>query len=349
MHILVTRFSSLGDVILQTSIVSWLKMTYPRCKITFLTANEFTSLLEGHPHIDKVCGMPRFKGIKGIFELKSFVQKLHTQQHFDLILDLHGTTRSSLVKLFLPFVKSLSVDKRRLERFLFVNFKINFLKNTPSIHTRHHQDFSHILGEFDETKLSEFISQNKKLGVTSSPVAFLEDRSPIDSPYIVLSPVASFAPKRWPVENFYQLAINLLEDQYFKKFKVVVLAGPRDDYCKIFNKLEDDFKERFVNLQGKTDLKESMHYLKHCNLCVGNDTGLNHIAESCGNPVITIFGPTHESLGFSAHLKNSINLSLNLNCRPCSTTGKKACKYKEQICMTKISVDMVIGKAKEIL
>lgn len=353
MHILAIRFSSLGDVVLQTSWISWIKMSYPDCKITFLTAKEFTQLVIGHDHLDEVIGMPRFKGLKGVFELKNFVQKLNEEKKFDLIFDLHGTTRSFFVKLFLPFVKSISLDKRRLERFLLVNAKWDLLKDQKSIHSRNHYDFSHILSDgLDELELTNFVNSSsntsKRLGLTSSPLVFHEEQKQ-NNKYIILSPVASFTPKRWPVENFYELAKNILEDKLFEEFKLYVLAGPNDHFCEVFNTLEIQFQGRFENLQGKTTLIESMQYLKNCALCVGNDTGLNHIAEASGNPVITIFGPTHESLGFKAHLEKSRNLSVDLKCRPCSTTGKKPCKFNEQICMTQITPQFVLENMKEMI
>lgn len=354
MHILAIRFSSMGDVVLQTSFVSWLKMSYPNCKITFLTSNEFIDLLNQHPHIDEVISIPRFKGLKGIISLKNYIKDLQKKNNFDLLLDLHGTTRSYFVKMFLPFVKKVTIDKRRFERALFVKLGINLLKKTESIHSRHQIDFSNILApSFKVNKLESFVNKSRlvsnSLKLTSSPLAFLNSELPIIDKYIVLSPVASFAPKRWAIQKFYELAKLILNDEQLQNFKVIVLAGPNDNFCEILNPLEKLYTNRFFNLQGKTSISQTMQYLKYAKLCIGNDTGLNHIAEACGNPVITIFGPTHEDLGFKAHLENSKNISIELNCRPCSTTGKKECKFKEQICMTNITEQQVYEKAKEIL
>lgn len=358
MHILAIRFSSLGDVVLQSSTISWLRQQYPEAKISFLTANEFTGLLRGHPHLDNVIGMQRFSGFKGILQLRSFIVQLHKTNRFDLIIDLHGTTRSFFIKLFLPFVKKISIDKRRFERALLVKSKINLLKETPSIHSRNILDLAHLLGrDFNKSELENFINQNSKtsskisskMSLTSTPLSYQEDNSPLDGEYIVLSPVASFENKRWPIEYFAKLAELIINDNAFEKFKVVVLAGTKDEYCQGLEFLQQKYSQRFLYLQGKTNLLESMQYLKYCSLCIGNDTGLNHIAEAHGVPVITIFGPTHESFGFKAHLENSMNLSVELNCRPCSTTGKGKCKLDQQLCMLNISPEDVWEKSKSVL
>jgi lipopolysaccharide heptosyltransferase II len=354
MHILAIRFSSLGDVLLQSSMLSWLKQQYPQSKITLLTASEFTSLLDGHPHVDQVIGMERFKGLAGIWQLRSFIKELNKKSPFDLILDLHGTTRSFFIKLFMPFTKKISMDKRRLERSLLVKAKLDLLSNTESIHSRNMVDFSNVLAPgYDQDDFESFLNETAKtsrpLSLTSSPQSFIADESPLEQPYIVLSPVASFAPKRWPINYFANLAELILEDKSLSQYKVVVLAGPADDYCQQLNYLKDKYAERFYNLQGKTSLKESMKYLKHCDLCIGNDTGLNHIAESCGNPVVTIFGPTSESFGFRAHLPTSKNICAQVSCSPCSTTGKKPCSLNEQLCMLRITPQYVWQQASEIL
>jgi ADP-heptose:LPS heptosyltransferase len=363
MHILAIRFSSLGDVVLQTSTISWLRQEFPESKISFLTAKEFTGLLDLHPHLDEVIGMERYRGIKGLFKLRKFILQLQKNNKYDLIIDLHGTTRSFFIKLFLPFVKSISVDKRRLQRSLLVKTKKDLLVNSPSIHSRNICDLSEILGKsFSSSHLSDFINQNRTtifpMGLTSTPLSYQDDSPPIKGDYIVLSPVASFASKRWPIEYFSKLAQMILEDKDLQSYRVVVLAGPKDDYCEGLKHLESEYQDndndysRFLYLQGKTNLQQTMHYLKYCHLCIGNDTGLNHIAEAQGIPVITIFGPTHESFGFKAHLDQSVNLSVDLkklDCRPCSTTGKKACKLDKQLCMLQVTPEMVWAQAKSIL
>ena len=48
----------------------------------------------------------------------------------------------------------------------------------------------------------------------------------------------------------------------------------------------------YIDLTGKTRLRETMGVLTHLSLFVGNDTGVNHIAAALGVPTIALFGPT---------------------------------------------------------
>ena len=128
MHILLVRFSSMGDVVLQTATVNWLKsLLGSDLRLTFLTSSEFVELLEGHQEIHRVIGFHRRKGEKWE-NLVHRLQDLHKNDPIDLILDLHGTLRSLRLKVSLWTIPALTVDKRRWERFLLTKVRNKFLR-----------------------------------------------------------------------------------------------------------------------------------------------------------------------------------------------------------------------------
>ena len=57
--ILIIRFSSIGDIVLSTSALRTIKLSYPDAQITFLTLDEYTPLLEYHPDIDLLLSISR--------------------------------------------------------------------------------------------------------------------------------------------------------------------------------------------------------------------------------------------------------------------------------------------------
>lgn len=332
---------------MQTGFTSWLKYTFPNCEITFVTLKQFTSLIENHPHIDHVIGHEKKSGIEDIKALKKLSQGIEQKRKVDFIIDLHGTTRAFIFKLLNFKTSSINLDKRRIERLLLTKLKINLLKSDCSQHTRTIKDYSGLFGEsFDSDLLAINLNKDAKfcnnLQATSSPQAY--ERSSYEKPfdkYLVISPVASFAPKRWPIEKFEQLIEKLINSDKFKEYGFCIVAGPADDYCEHLNSLVVKHPTRLLNLKGKTNLKESSEVIRNSLLLIGNDTGMGHIAESFGVPVISIFGPTSESFGFSPHLVQSNSISLDLWCRPCSTTGKKKCFRKRQFCMEDVTITQV--------
>lgn len=348
MHILLVRFSSMGDVVLQTATINWLRsLLGQEAKFSFVTSSEFVSLLDTHPEVKHVIGFNRRKGEKW-GDLVKKIDELDEKEPIDLILDLHATMRSFRLKLSFWTIPSLTVDKRRWERFFLTKIKSVKLKRffdkkffglEPQVE-RILKDFE---GIFHDTKAKRRTADFRKGPHSELTSLGPLETYPIPGDYIVIAPSASFLPKRWPVHYFTELVRNLLQAT---KYHVVVLAGPEDHFCEAFNEIKD---ERLHNLQGKTTLKESMNVLAHAKLCIGNDSGMNHIAEANGVPCLTIFGPTDPKFGFAPHGSKSRYLSKELFCKPCSTTGKSPCYRDRHYCMEDISVAEVEKTALEIL
>lgn len=348
MHILLVRFSSMGDVVLQTATINWLRALLGKeARFSFVTAQEFVSLVDSHPEVSGVIGFDRRKGEKWGDLLKK-IDELDNKEPIDLILDLHATLRSFRLKLSYWNIPALTVDKRRWERFLLTkikNVKLKRLLDTKIFGLE--TQVERILKDF-ETIFLDSKSKRRTVDFRKGPHEELTSLAPlpvypIGGEYIVIAPSASFLFKRWPVKSFVELTKKLLAET---NFHYVVLAGPDDKFCEAFNEISDP---RFHNLQGKTSLKESMNVLAHAKMCVGNDSGMNHIAEAYGVPCLTLFGPTDPKFGFAPHGTKSRYLSKEMFCKPCSTTGKTPCYRDRHYCMEEISVEEVRTNSLEIL
>lgn len=347
MHILLVRFSSMGDVVLQTATVNWLKSLMGKSlRVTFVTSKEFAPLIEGHPAIQTVVAFDR--RAESWSSLKKKLKDIDEKSPFDLILDLHATMRSFKLKLAFWFIPALTVDKRRWERFFLTKLKGTFFKNLigKKIFGLEPQaeriliDFESIFGDNRAVRRTREYKQGNLGELTSlNPLPVFD----LPEHIIVLAPSASFLPKRWPISSFVELAKKLLEET---DYHLVVLAGPGDDFCQAFEEISSP---RIINLQGKTTLKESMSIISRSLLCVGNDSGMNHIAEAYGVPCLTIFGPTDPRFGFTPHGTSSAYISKELWCKPCSTTGSSKCFRDRLYCMENISVTEVLTKINSIL
>lgn len=338
----------MGDVVLQTATLNWLRSLLGKeARFSFVTSQEFVSLLDTHPEVSHVIGFDRRRGEKWS-ELVKKIDDLDNDYPIDLILDLHATLRSFRLKLSFWTIPTLTVDKRRWERFLLTKIqnqsvKRIFDKKIFGLETqveRIIQDFENI---FLDTR-----GKRRTVDFRKGPHGELTSLAPlttypIPGPYVVIAPSASFLYKRWPIENFVELIKKLLLET---PFHFVVLAGPDDNFCNAFEEISS---ERFHNLQGKTSLKESMTVLAHSLLSIGNDSGMNHIAEAYGVPVVTLFGPTDPRFGFVPHGTQSRFFSKEMFCKPCSTTGKRPCYRDRHYCMEEISVEEVHSCALEIL
>ena len=91
--ILVIRFSSIGDIVLATSPLNTIRSAFPGAKITFLTLEKFSSLLEFHPHIDRLISIPSKMNFRELWSFGGYLKR----NGYDLIYDLHNSLRSNIV------------------------------------------------------------------------------------------------------------------------------------------------------------------------------------------------------------------------------------------------------------
>lgn len=363
MHIVIVRFSSLGDIILSSSLPAAIKSRWSeKVKISFLTSKAFVPLVEGIKGVDQVIGFSRASGLKGLFELSKLFKTIDDDDKIDLIIDMHCTVRSLFLRLVNPTITRIYVDKRTIERSILTTFKLDFLswqnQNKRDKHfgelllKRNVLDFKELF-DLDLNHTMNFVSEKGQgqlstcFGADVDEIPTIMRENALEKfKYICLIPSASFPEKRWPVHKFKALIELLLNDSDFNEYKFVILAGPDDDFCREFDQFIGD---QFVNLQGKTSLVESALILKNAKFCVGNDTGLPHISESVGRPACFILGPTGEEFGFYPHLKHSKIVRKILWCRPCTTNGKGNCIRSERFCLNLITENEVHENVRQML
>ena len=360
LHLLLIRFSSLGDIVLHSSCAAAIKRRWGQSvHISLLTSQVFAPLMEETPFIDEIHSFSRTQGLR---ELVKQVKGIHEKRKIDFLLDIHGSLRSLLIRYYFWQIPRLYGDKRTLERFLLTWGKLDILS----------PQYAHAYGEgrgekngFGELLLKRIprdfasvfqystTSWGPKAQLSFSSWTFQHDNIPlelgVESPFILVAPSASFVEKRWPAEYFKKFLQMALEDVELAPFQFVITAGPEDSFCLAFEDLCKLYPQRLLNLQGKTTLDESVQLAKAAHFCIGNDTGIIHYAESVGTPVLAILGPTGEQFGFYPHLPGSDTVSLSLWCRPCSSNGKGRCVRSERFCLTLISPKIVLNKVKKLL
>src|SRR5690606_14664413 len=97
MNILLIRFSSLGDVILTTPLVRALRAAYPNAELHFATRPAFAPILASNPRLDRVLTLQG----SDASALARFAKTLRAQ-HYDHVLDLHGTLRARALRVLVP-------------------------------------------------------------------------------------------------------------------------------------------------------------------------------------------------------------------------------------------------------
>jgi ADP-heptose:LPS heptosyltransferase len=99
------------------------------------------------------------------------------------------------------------------------------------------------------------------------------------------------------------------------------------------------------------DLSETAYLIHTSRLLLSNDTGLVHLAEAIGKPVVQIFGPTDPGMGFGVWRSESRVVASRLWCRPCSKDGSACFRWGSArfLCMQQLSGERVVQVVREVM
>ena len=336
--ILIIRFSSLGDILLSTPLISLLKKQFPETQIDFLVKSEYAELVKHHQALNRVIEFDASAGFAGLRRLK----KQLLQQHYRVVIDIHRNLRSRYlttgVSLFSgQRVRVLGVKKNQLKRFLLVKLKINLYRGRGK----------RILPVWEKYIRAAaplgIALENPGIRIFLPPAAEKKAEDylntlPPGNWKIAVAPGAKHFTKRWLPEYFAEL-IRRLHEEYALS---CILVGGEDDrevVGKILSVLPPGVA---VSAAGQFSLTETAALLKNMDLVISNDSGLMHLAAAFQKPTVAIFGSTVEELGFFPDNPNAIVLeNKRLSCRPCSHIGRASCPKKHFRCMTEITPQMV--------
>jgi len=344
--ILIVRLSSMGDIILGLPAVEALKRECPESEISFLCKKKYKSLLLDHPLISQVIEFDPQGDHKGIKGFKRLIKELKALK-FDLILDLHSNLRSFFIRNLLPAEIKTKYNKRWLARFLMVHFKPFPVRSEHTLDC--YIESLQRLGIKSEGRILRFYLKEKDVVWAKK---FLSENG-WDGERILLgmAPGARWNTKRWDKEKFARV-VEILS----RRFPLdLVLFGDKNDGDAISWITEELSKKREskknLSFIHSIDLpfNQVAGVLHNCDLLVTNDSGLMHLASFLKVPVVAIFGPTHPRLGFSPLGLNSVVMTVNEKCSPCSLHGKRKCHRKERYCMDRILPKEVAEQASSFL
>ena len=335
-HILVIRFSSMGDVAMTVPVLKNLLDQNPEVKITVVSNAFFEPLFMGlercsfHPAFLK----GRHKGFSGMFRL---FKDLKNISKFDAVIDLHSVLRSHLLSIFFKIsgVTIAQLDKGRSEKKALTRMENKVFIPLLSMHERYASVFRKIGISF-QLYFDKSIYNKQEIPIALNAV-YLSGKK-----IIGVAPFAQFNEKMYPIEKMKILVSQLTEANY-----TVLLFGGGKLESDVLDQWEKDIFSAF-NVSGKYSFKEELSIIGNLDRMVSMDSANMHLASLFNVPVISIWGATHPFAGFNGWGQSEKNIvQLDLNCRPCSVFGNKSCHRGDHACMKGISEQMIFQKIIE--
>ncbi|MBD3393571.1 MAG: lipopolysaccharide heptosyltransferase II [Chitinivibrionales bacterium] len=337
-RILVIRLSSIGDIILASPLVAALRARYPGARIDFAVKARFADLLRFDPHIDDILAFDGGSGMPGLLGLARRVR----DAKYDLVVDIHRTYRSTVIKLLAGAGATRTFDKQYLKRALLVWGKWNLHGDRVTTMPERYVDcVRDLIGDMDMPPVTLHIDEQSR----ASALARLASKGPSENqPLVALAPGAAWHTKRWPPDRFGELGA-MLAGQNKAAVAVVGGEGDRDVARHVYGRIGD----AAIDLTGTTSLLETAVIIQRAGLLVSNDTGCMHMGRALRTPMVALFGCTVRELGYYPHGQQVAIIEKPVACRPCTHNGRRRCPKGHFKCMRDITVDEVFRAAQDLL
>jgi len=318
----------MGDVIVATSLLTYLKENYPDSSITFITNSQYAELFFDDP---------RLTAVYGIGICKKAAEPLFRQK-WDLVIDLQNSKKSrQFIKNFEVSNKVGRFRKLHLKRWLLLGLRINTYSPYETVAKRYIESAGAVNPQYVPPIQCYFnLKQHPQL-------MELLQRDTILRPSIALFPFSAWKNKEWLREYYLEVG------RYFivKGWNVIIMGGPSE--ANQARELAAFIGHRCVSTAGRVSLYECGCLLTGCTLALGNDTGLSHLARSCGVKTGILYGPTTGHLGFFPFGDPPFKVfERYLICRPCHAHGGNVCIQFNHKCMRTIEPNIVIRGLEDL-
>jgi heptosyltransferase-2 len=326
--LLVVRFGSLGDLCLLGWSLARLadRPASEDRRVTLVTKAAFAPLLANVRGVHRVIPL-RNSSIGAVARLAEQVRSMP----WDMVIDAHNILRGHLLFALMRIIPDRRLAKDTAARLAFMGFG----RREAGLERTMHDRFEDLTVGLAPDPLDN--------SPTLPPLASLSRRQSDQPtpPTLGLAPGAQWDTKRWPEEYFVTILSRHLQDH---TGNVRIFLGPREKSWFTGSSLE-----RAALDSGRTEiiqdrsLAEVTALLSECNQLVTNDSGLLHMAEAIGTPVLALFGPTVREFGYFPILPGSRVMERPLDCRPCSRNGKRPCHRGDLACLRDIPPDEVFA------
>lgn len=360
--------AGIGDFILLMPALRALRETYPNARIDLLAPRHIERLVRRFHIVDTLIFTPEEvlidlsqetdQGPLVRFDAPQYRQLLKNlrEVHYDAVLLFHHLQEAPLIELYKRIM--LATEAKWLVGLengngAFLNIKIP----DPGFGVRHQAEYT--------LDLVRALGVNRKDNCLYLPISQEESqqaREMIDElgtpsrtgPIIAMHPGCAFYmdARRWPLEHFAQLA-----DALYRECggSLLLLGGPEEFSLReqVLRTMQSAMPAK--NFSGQESILLTAALIWHCDIFIGNDSGLMHVSTAVGTPTVAIFGLTnHKAWGpyTPTDARKSLIVRQDLPCMPCTFVGHElgntaGCATRD--CLNTLTVDRVFDAARDLL
>ena len=330
-NVLVIRLSVLGNVAMTIPVLYPVCKANPDTRFIMLTKKWPASMFHDRPANLKVVDFDINENHKGFFGLLKLAAQLHKLYDIDAVADLHNVTSTKIMDayLWLRGAKIAGMDREKAKRKALVTHRTH--EPVTPIHDRYRNVFKELGFETPDNFTRLYEGRDWPV----SPIVLEKEPG---QRWIAISPFSSHRQKAYPLELMEKVIAELCKRENYwiflmggGKTEKIALRGIARKYKNVISMAE--VKHRFLDeyaLLGKCDLMLTM------------ESANMHLASLVDLQAMTIWGPTSPACGYLGY--NQVvedDIQLDMDCRPCSITGDKPCKYGDFRCLKNIPPEYI--------
>ncbi len=344
-HILVIRFSALGDVAMAVPVVWALATQYPDIRITVLSKGFARTLFEDlAPNVNFMEAdlKKEYHGVKG---LNALYRRLVAKQ-FTKVADLHNVLRSEYLRMRfnLGRYRVDHVNKHRHQRRQLTSYKHKVKKPLPSSFENYAEVFARLGYPVDIKKFHSIFP--KEGGNQNLLPAAIGPRKSFEQ-WIGIAPFAAHEGKVYPPRLMEQVIFQLIQKHPNIR---IFFFGKGEQEDKFFQLWCAQYRQCLYVSKHCETMYQELILMSHLDAMISMDSANMHLASLTGIPVVSIWGATHPMAGFLGFNNNKDNIiQLDLDCRPCSIFGNKPCQRGDYACLQNIPPERIVERIQSII
>jgi FkbM family methyltransferase len=328
--VLWVRTDSIGDSILSSSMLPYVRKRFDGARITVLCQEHVAEIYEFCPFIDEIITIPS-------------EHKWQSQGQYESVIRTVQKTKPGILLNSTYSVHGLA-DIKGLE---FIPKRLAFRHGTGVSYTdiiptgkklkpelARHCDFLRGIG-------IDVCSLEPRMWITSEDEQFADEIFKIYG-FEPARTIALFAGSRVEHKIYEHYGLALREICKKSGYIVITLGAGRD--YEINQRNLEAVGERGVNLSGQMTLRQTASVLKRCRLAVGADTAIAHIACVVKTPNVILLGGAHFGR-FMPYSPLTTAVSLPLECYGCDWQ----CRYDRVYCVWDVAAEVISEAIRQSL
>ena len=331
-NVLVMRLSVLGNVAMTIPVLYPVCKANPDTRFIMLTKKWPASMFHDRPANLKVVDFDVNENHSGLIGLLKMAAQLHKLYDIDAVADLHNVSGTWIIDAYMKLhgAKIARLDREKPKRRALVNHKSN--EPVTPIHERYRNAFRQLGFEAPDN----FTHLYEGRDWPTSPIVLNKEEG---QRWIAVSPFSSHKGKAYPLELMEQVIAELTKHE---NYRIFLMGGGKSEKIAL-RPIARKYKNVVSMAEVKHKFIDEYALLGNCDLMLTMESANMHLASLVDLQAMTIWGPTSPSCGYLGYNQvEEDDIQLDMDCRPCSITGDKPCRYGDYRCLKNISPEYIV-------